>query len=103
MIYCSAVYRDKCRETSPEEFAVKARQFNKVLMDKCLETKGRKYYSLKGFWRDTETQQPMPVSWWSSDGIHPGPAVDSAGFQKYKRNIRSCLLAAAAELTAISR
>ena len=43
----------------------------------------------------------MPVSMWSTDGIHPGPAVHSASFRKYRRNMKRCLLAASAEFTAI--
>ena len=99
--YCSAIYRDRCRQITPAEFKCRATKFNAELMAQCAQRSGHRYFSFKGFWKDVEHDQPMPVSMWSTDGIHPGPAVNTPGFIKYRRNMRRCLLAASAELTAI--
>ena len=98
VIFCSIIPRDRCREVSRGMCMDRAEQFNRVLFEKCAGHEGRMYLSFKGFWRDTDKISPLPVSAWSADGIHPGPAVNSAGFRKYWRNIRRGLLAAPAEL-----
>ena len=93
---CGVVPRDRCRQITAEEFLSRARTFNQWLHHGCTPGSGRRYVTMKGFWNDGQGH-PFPVWQWSSDGIHPGPQVDSQGFHKFRRNVRNFLLAAAAE------
>lgn len=98
VVFCSVIFRKKCRGISHCVFVERAKVFNKKLFDLCGENPQLKFYSHSGFWRDNDTGGPMPVGQWSQDGIHPGPQVASHGFWKYQRNIRRCLLESIAEL-----
>ena len=61
VVYCGAIYREKCKDVTPDEFASKVRRFNKKLHELCVEP-GRKYFSFKGFWN--EDGGIMPVRRW---------------------------------------
>ena len=49
------------------------------------------YHKTKGFAR-MEDGSTMPIQYYSADGISPGPAVGSYGFEQYKRQVRSAFL-----------
>ena len=97
VILCCVLNRGRCREVSPDIFAQRKAIFNDLMRGKVQSEKGLHFFMFSGFWHDHQGD-PLPVAAWSSDLIHPGPNFASVGFKKYLKNIRACLLMAAAKL-----
>ena len=97
VVLMPVINRTRCRGLAAGEFRRRAYDFNGLLRSRAGEEDGVCVEPMRGFWRD-DCGGMLPVRAWSSDGIHPGPAVTSSGFGKYRRNIRRVLLAAGARV-----
>ena len=93
--------RTKCRDVSNATFRDRAETFNKQLKEAveasnhACRKKATSFVYLKGFCCDKEGNE-LPVSVWSSDGIHPATGSKrSQGMEKYRRLMRKSLLAGA--------
>ena len=95
VVLMPVINRTRCRGLSAGTFQQRAFDFNGMLRSRAAGVEGVRVERMRGFWRD-DCGGALPVCAWSSDGIHPGPAVTSSGFGKYRRNMRRVLLAAGA-------
>ena len=96
-VFCGAIHRNKCRGMVVSEFDDRVQRFNAHLHSLCTPAHlGRQFFGFKGFWREPDSSTKLAVGKFSGDGIHPGPDIDSEGFQKFRRQLRRCLLAAVA-------
>ena len=76
---------------SPETFLANAKSYNKILLN--LAGSGGSpcvvFNQMRGFFGQSSGSGELPVSSWSSDGIHPN-RVDS--MRRYRNRIRQCIL-----------
>ena len=98
------VNRTKCREVSHATFSDRAQKFNKKLKKAVKEVPGANFAYMKGFWRDVDGGH-LPVKSWSDDGIHPSVSSRKRdkGMDKYRKNVRRCLLKGARHVDALRR
>lgn len=87
------INRKRCREVTQEIFQERAHKFNGLLKIACAEENGVQYVNMRGFWRD-EAGNELPVSSWSTDGIHPARSQSKRrmGIEKYRHIVRRSLL-----------
>ena len=100
VVIMGVVRRDRCRNVSPEMFEERAYRLNGLLQRRTSRMTGIIFEPMRGFWRCPDGVYSLPVTAWSRDGIHP--QLSTTGNDKYKRNMRRCLLSAAAECLRLS-
>ena len=91
------IWRTRCHGVSSFVFSARAAELNRRPRDMSENRRGVLYMNMRGFWSPDGSSE-LPVSAYSSDGIHPGPDPTTHGFRKYRRNIRRCLIVAAAKM-----
>ena len=86
---CSCLPRmNNIRSGTPAQFLHTANVFNNCMKAYCSINGKLVFHAHKGF-SGTSTRQPLTISTWSRDGIHPNTRT---GRSLYKRSIRAALL-----------
>ena len=86
---CSCLPRNAniARQT-PQQFLQSMHTFNTSMKAYCCTNNKLIFHTHKGFINDPN-RQPLPISTWSRDGIHPNT---SYGREHYKKSVRNILL-----------